>query len=43
MSDGGQPEKPDKFEIWGRRIGRTISYLLLIGLVIYLYLTYVAP
>ena len=31
------PEKPDKIEVWGRRIGRTLSYVLLIVLVIYLY------
>ena len=43
MNDDGPPEKPDKIEIWGRRIGRTISYILLIILVIYLYRTYIAP
>lgn len=37
------PERPDRVEIWGRRIGRTISYILLIVLVIYLYRTYIAP
>lgn len=37
------PERPDRVEIWGRRIGRTISYILLIILVIYLYQTYIAP
>ena len=41
--DDGEREKPDKIEIWGRRIGRTISYILLIVLVIYLYKTYLAP
>ena len=35
--------KPDKIEIWGRRIGRFISYVLLIVLVIYFYRTYIAP
>jgi hypothetical protein len=43
MNDDGSPEKPDKIEIWGRRIGRTLSYILLIVLVIYLYKTYIAP
>ena len=43
MSEFGPPEKPDRIEIWGRRIGRTISYILFIILVIYLYRTYVAP
>ena len=43
MSDDGSPEKPDKIEVWGRRIGRTVSYVLLVVLVIYLYQTYVAP
>lgn len=43
MSDDDPPEKPDKIEVWGRRIGRTISYILLIILVIYLYRTYIAP
>ena len=43
MSEEGPPEKPDKIEVWGRRIGRTISYVLLIILVIYLYRTYIAP
>ena len=43
MSDGGEPEKPDRIEIWGRRIGRGLSYILLIVLVIYLFSTYVAP
>ena len=43
MSDDGSPEKPDKIEVWGRRIGRTISYILLIVLVIYLFQTYIAP
>ncbi len=43
MSDDGTPEKPDKVEVWGRRIGRTISYILLIVLVIYLYATYISP
>ena len=42
MMDGA-PEKPDRIEVWGRRIGRTISYILLIVLVIYLYRTYIAP
>jgi len=42
MSDGGGPEKPDRIEIWGRRIGRTLSYIVLIVLVIYLYRTYIA-
>jgi hypothetical protein len=41
-SDGG-PQKPDKVEIWGRRIGRTISYVLLVVLVVYLWKTYLAP
>ncbi len=35
--------KPDRIEVWGRRIGRLISYVLLIVLVIYLYRTYIAP
>jgi len=39
----GPPEKPDRIEVWGRRIGRAISYILLIVLVIYLYRTYIAP
>jgi hypothetical protein len=43
MDADGDQEKPDKIEIWGRRIGRTISYVLLIVLVVYLYATYVAP
>jgi hypothetical protein len=43
MSEDGASEKPDKIEVWGRRIGRTLSYILLIVLVIYLYLTYIAP
>lgn len=37
------PEKPDRIEVWGRRIGRFISYVLLVVLVIYLYRTYIAP
>jgi hypothetical protein len=43
MDANGGPEKPDKVEIWGRRIGRTLSYVLLIILVVYLYKTYLAP
>ena len=43
MDADGDPEKPDKIEIWGRRIGRTLGYVLLIVLVVYLYATYVAP
>jgi hypothetical protein len=43
MSDDGSPEKPDRIEVWGRRIGRAISYILLIVLVIYLFQTYIAP
>ena len=30
----------DPAELWGRRIGRTLSFVALIGLAIYLYLTY---
>ena len=43
MNDDDRPDKPDKIEIWGRRLGRTLSYILLIVLVIYLFATYVAP
>jgi len=43
MESDGSPQKPDKVEIWGRRIGRTISYVLLIVLVVYLWKTYLAP
>ena len=30
----------DPAELWGRRIGRSLSLLALIGLAVYLYLTY---
>jgi hypothetical protein len=31
----------DRIELWGRRIGRSLSLIVAIGLAIYLYLTYV--
>ena len=37
--DAGAPD--DAIEIWGRRIGRALSLAAVIGLSIYLYLTYV--
>jgi ferric-dicitrate binding protein FerR (iron transport regulator) len=30
----------DPIELWGRRIGRTLSAIVFVGLAIYLYLTY---
>jgi len=34
--------KPDKVELWGRRVGRGLSLIAFVGLAIYLYVTYVA-
>lgn len=40
---GRDPNDPpdDAIELWGRRIGRALSLLAVIGLVIYLFVTYV--
>lgn len=39
----GAAEAPpaDRIEVWGRRIGRTLSLLAFAALAVYLYLTYV--
>jgi hypothetical protein len=33
-------DAPDRIELWGRRIGRALSLVGVLGLAIYLYLTY---
>jgi hypothetical protein len=43
MNDAIRPDgSVDKIELWGRRIGRGLSLLGLVGLAVYLYLTYFA-
>lgn len=43
MNDAIRPDGSiDKIELWGRRIGRGLSLLGLVGLAVYLYLTYFA-
>lgn len=39
--DADPSAPPDPIEMWGRRIGRTLSLIACIGLGIYLYMTYV--
>lgn len=38
-----EPEPEDRIEVLGRRIGRTLGYLIAVGLFIYLLATYVLP
>jgi hypothetical protein len=38
----GKDAGDDRIELWGRRIGRGLSLAALIGLALYLYVTYVA-
>ena len=41
-ADGGDgPEPPDKLEIWARRTGRALGFLVLLLLILYLIFTYV--
>jgi hypothetical protein len=43
MNDAIRPDgSVDKIELWGRRIGRGLSLLGLVGVAVYLYLTYFA-
>ena len=43
MNDAIRPDgSVDKIELWGRRIGRGLSLLGLVGLAVYLYVTYFA-
>lgn len=39
---GGDADPEDRIEVWGRRIGRTLGFIFLIVLAVYLWLTYLA-
>ncbi|MCB1486022.1 MAG: hypothetical protein KDJ88_01040 [Bauldia sp.] len=36
----GPPGEPDRVEIWARRTGRTLGYVVLLVLILYLLFTY---
>ncbi len=38
--DKDRPEPPDKIEIWARRTGRAVGFLVLLLLILYLIFTY---
>ena len=41
-ADARKDAADDRIELWGRRIGRSLSLVAFVGLVIYLYVTYFA-